>query len=136
MIRRPPRSTLSSSSAASDVYKRQEYGDPNRDKMAEEECGPAMVKLVSGDGMEFLVEREAAMVSGTIKNMLSSPGMFVEASGEIKFPEIKAEVLEKVCQYMFYKLKYTNSTQPQIPEFEIEPELALSLLMAANYLDA
>eukprot|EP00658_Telonema_sp_P-2_P007515 TRINITY_DN12802_c0_g1_i2.p2 TRINITY_DN12802_c0_g1~~TRINITY_DN12802_c0_g1_i2.p2 ORF type:complete len:125 (+),score=40.81 TRINITY_DN12802_c0_g1_i2:117-491(+) len=26
MIRRPPRSTLSSSSAASDVYKRQEYG--------------------------------------------------------------------------------------------------------------
>eukprot|EP00658_Telonema_sp_P-2_P016451 TRINITY_DN16389_c0_g1_i1.p1 TRINITY_DN16389_c0_g1~~TRINITY_DN16389_c0_g1_i1.p1 ORF type:complete len:274 (-),score=80.30 TRINITY_DN16389_c0_g1_i1:443-1264(-) len=28
MIRRPPRSTLSSSSAASDVYKRQEYGEP------------------------------------------------------------------------------------------------------------
>src|SRR5665648_1265223 len=27
MIRRPPRSTLSSSSAASDVYKRQPYGD-------------------------------------------------------------------------------------------------------------
>src|SRR5665648_1277610 len=28
MIRRPPRSTLSSSSAASDVYKRQRYGHP------------------------------------------------------------------------------------------------------------
>src|SRR5665648_1279329 len=28
MIRRPPRSTLSSSSAASDVYKRQRFGDP------------------------------------------------------------------------------------------------------------
>eukprot|EP00656_Telonema_subtile_P039425 TRINITY_DN4452_c0_g1_i2.p1 TRINITY_DN4452_c0_g1~~TRINITY_DN4452_c0_g1_i2.p1 ORF type:complete len:587 (-),score=153.75 TRINITY_DN4452_c0_g1_i2:114-1874(-) len=36
MIRRPPRSTLSSSSAASDVYKRQEYGgtDSNMDTMA------------------------------------------------------------------------------------------------------
>eukprot|EP00656_Telonema_subtile_P020533 TRINITY_DN21640_c0_g1_i1.p1 TRINITY_DN21640_c0_g1~~TRINITY_DN21640_c0_g1_i1.p1 ORF type:complete len:239 (+),score=47.00 TRINITY_DN21640_c0_g1_i1:88-804(+) len=30
MIRRPPRSTLSSSSAASDVYKRQEYGGATR----------------------------------------------------------------------------------------------------------
>eukprot|EP00658_Telonema_sp_P-2_P054081 TRINITY_DN4297_c0_g2_i1.p1 TRINITY_DN4297_c0_g2~~TRINITY_DN4297_c0_g2_i1.p1 ORF type:complete len:371 (+),score=71.44 TRINITY_DN4297_c0_g2_i1:145-1257(+) len=30
MIRRPPRSTLSSSSAASDVYKRQEYGEPSQ----------------------------------------------------------------------------------------------------------
>src|SRR5665648_610163 len=29
MIRRPPRSTLSSSSAASDVYKRQDYVDTN-----------------------------------------------------------------------------------------------------------
>ena len=43
--------------------------------MAEDQTAPAMVKLVSGDGMEFLVEREAAMVSGTIKNMLSSPGV-------------------------------------------------------------
>merc|ERR1719311_1242920 len=95
----------------------------------EDEEKIAVVKLVSSEGHEFLIEREAAMVSGTIKNMLSSPGMFVEASGEIMFPEIKADVLEKVCQYMHYKLKYTNSTQPQIPEFEIEPELALNLLM-------
>src|SRR5664279_3891503 len=35
MIRRPPRSTLSSSSAASDVYKRQLYGgfDPTADSL-------------------------------------------------------------------------------------------------------
>eukprot|EP00658_Telonema_sp_P-2_P015813 TRINITY_DN16103_c0_g1_i4.p1 TRINITY_DN16103_c0_g1~~TRINITY_DN16103_c0_g1_i4.p1 ORF type:complete len:250 (+),score=61.07 TRINITY_DN16103_c0_g1_i4:117-866(+) len=33
MIRRPPRSTLSSSSAASDVYKRQEYGGAIEDTM-------------------------------------------------------------------------------------------------------
>eukprot|EP00656_Telonema_subtile_P012887 TRINITY_DN16529_c0_g1_i1.p1 TRINITY_DN16529_c0_g1~~TRINITY_DN16529_c0_g1_i1.p1 ORF type:complete len:236 (+),score=16.26 TRINITY_DN16529_c0_g1_i1:86-793(+) len=35
MIRRPPRSTLSSSSAASDVYKRQEYGDGHLHVMAQ-----------------------------------------------------------------------------------------------------
>ena len=44
------------------------------------------------------------------------------------------QVLEKVIQYCYYKLKYTNSTQP-IPEFAIEPEVALELLMAANFLD-
>ena len=38
------------------------------------ESGPQIVKLISSDGYEFIVERDAAMVSGTIKNMLSSPG--------------------------------------------------------------
>eukprot|EP00656_Telonema_subtile_P015293 TRINITY_DN17996_c0_g1_i2.p1 TRINITY_DN17996_c0_g1~~TRINITY_DN17996_c0_g1_i2.p1 ORF type:complete len:106 (+),score=19.09 TRINITY_DN17996_c0_g1_i2:57-374(+) len=37
MIRRPPRSTLSSSSAASDVYKRQEYGGVSMSNMADSE---------------------------------------------------------------------------------------------------
>merc|ERR1711907_805259 len=106
-------------------------------KMAEgeDEEKIAVVKLISSEGHEFIIEREAAMVSGTIKNMLSAPGMFVESSGEIKFPEINSVVLEKVCQYFHYKLKFTNSTQPQIPDFLIEPEVALELLMAANYLD-
>ena len=32
------------------------------------------------------------------------------------------------------QLRYTNHTGP-LPEFKIEPEFALELLMAANYLD-
>src|SRR5664280_1076706 len=43
MIRRPPRSTLSSSSAASDVYKRQVYGCSLDDLV------PLRVQLVSAD---------------------------------------------------------------------------------------
>jgi hypothetical protein len=38
-----------------------------------------------------------------------------------------------VIQYFYYKLRYTNSTT-EIPEFPIEPEVALELLMAANFL--
>ncbi len=52
----------------------------------------------------------------------------------IKFPEISPQVLEKVVQYFYYKMRYTNHPG-HLPEFKIEPELALELLMAANYLD-
>jgi len=34
------------------------------------------VKLISSDGFEFVVDKEAAMVSQTIRNMLTSPGLF------------------------------------------------------------
>jgi len=53
--------------------------------------------------------------------------------GEINFREISTPILEKVIQYFYYKLRYTNSTT-EIPEFPIEPEIALELLMAANFL--
>lgn len=32
------------------------------------------VKLISAEGFEFIIDRKCAMASGTIKNMLSSPG--------------------------------------------------------------
>lgn len=32
------------------------------------------VKIFSSDGFEFVIERRCAMKSGTIRNMLSSPG--------------------------------------------------------------
>eukprot|EP01088_Endostelium_zonatum_P007317 TRINITY_DN19545_c0_g1_i1.p1 TRINITY_DN19545_c0_g1~~TRINITY_DN19545_c0_g1_i1.p1 ORF type:complete len:102 (-),score=21.48 TRINITY_DN19545_c0_g1_i1:213-518(-) len=94
------------------------------------------VKLISAEGHEFIIDRKAAMVSGTIRSMLSGPGAFEEqALGEINFREISTNILEKVIQYFYYKLRYTHSTT-EIPEFAIEPEVALELLMASNFLDA
>jgi len=106
-----------------------------------------MVRLVSQEGHEFVVDKKAAMVSGTIKAMLSSDGMitrryesneiigaFMESGGEIKFQDISTPILEKVIQYFYFKLKYNNATM-EIPEFTIDPEIALELLMAANFLD-
>ena len=57
-----------------------------------------------------------------------------QQQSEIKFPEISPQVLEKVVQYFYYKLRYSNTTG-HLPDFKIEPELALELLMASNFLD-
>eukprot|EP00882_Tetradesmus_deserticola_P002224 GHRQ01002376.1.p1 GENE.GHRQ01002376.1~~GHRQ01002376.1.p1 ORF type:complete len:102 (+),score=31.84 GHRQ01002376.1:167-472(+) len=94
------------------------------------------VKLISAEGYEFIIDYKAACVSNTIRNMLSSQGGFTETEqGEVKFPEINTVILEKVCQYFYYKLRYQNSTTRNIPEFKVAPEIALELLMAANFLD-
>eukprot|EP00127_Corallochytrium_limacisporum_P003578 Clim_evm61s150 gene=Clim_evmTU61s150 len=94
------------------------------------------VKLISSDGHEFVVKRECAMVSGTIKSMLSGPGQFSEnESNEIMFREITSHILEKVCTYFYYKVRYANSTT-EIPDFPIPNEQAIELLMASNFLDA
>ncbi|GAQ86188.1 transcription elongation factor B, polypeptide 1 [Klebsormidium nitens] len=95
------------------------------------------VKLISAEGFEFVIHKEAAMISNTLKNMLSSSGGFQETElGEVRFPEISTPILEKLCQFFYYKLRYTNSAAVKnVPEFKIEPEIAIELLMASNFLD-
>ncbi|KAJ3379218.1 hypothetical protein HDU92_006836 [Lobulomyces angularis] len=105
--------------------------------MAESSEEPLLesVKLISSEGFEFIIDRKCAMASGTIKNMLSTPGHFTESSqNEINFRDIKALILEKVCKYLYHKVKYTN-TSGEVPDFVIEPEIALELLMAGDFLD-
>ncbi|RXG69148.1 Transcription elongation factor B polypeptide 1 [Armadillidium vulgare] len=91
--------------------------------------GDAMyVKLISSDGHEFIVKREHALTSGTIKVCFQAQDSLQ------KMKLMKSHVLQKVCMYFTYKVRYTNSST-EIPEFPIAPEIALELLMAANFLD-
>uniref|UniRef100_A0A183T7Q5 Elongin-C n=2 Tax=Schistocephalus solidus TaxID=70667 RepID=A0A183T7Q5_SCHSO len=93
------------------------------------------VKLVSSDEHEFYIKREFALTSGTIKAMLSGPGQFQEnETNVVYFRQIPSHVLQKVCSYFAYKVRYSNSCS-EIPEFPIAPEISLELLMAANFLD-
>mmetsp|Transcript_53929 Transcript_53929/g.128187 ORF Transcript_53929/g.128187 Transcript_53929/m.128187 type:complete len:100 (+) Transcript_53929:262-561(+) len=93
------------------------------------------VTLISAEGFEFVVERRCALMSGTIKAMLTGPVSFAETKeNTVRFPEIPTAILEKVVEYFHYKVRY--STSSEMPEFKIEPEIALELLMAANFLDS
>ena len=102
-----------------------QYGDEDDDV--------EFVKLIGAEGHEFIVPRRVALVSNTMRAMLE--GKFREADqGIIRFPDIAGHILEKVIQYLHYKVRYSESTA-RIPEFKIEPEIALELLVASNYLD-
>ncbi|KAG6681296.1 hypothetical protein I3842_13G086400 [Carya illinoinensis] len=67
------------------------------------------VKLISAEGFEFVIDKEAAMVSQTIYNMLTSPGSFAETQhGEVTFPEISTTILEKICKYFYWHLQFAR----------------------------
>src|SRR5665648_1116071 len=87
MIRRPPRSTLSSSSAASDVYKRQ--GEPQRPTPAGEQHRHHMLELLL-DGQEGpgelrvdlgseLLDEGAELVDG----LLEIAALFAQGGGAL-----------------------------------------------------
>jgi transcription elongation factor B subunit 1 len=92
------------------------------------------VKLISAEKHVFVIERRIACVSGAIRTMLASSGFQEGGKGEIEFPEISTQALEKVIEYFHYKIKWHSSRVP-IPEFTVDPEMALEVLTAANYLD-
>jgi transcription elongation factor B subunit 1 len=52
----------------------------------------------------------------------------------VKLPNISGILLEKVCEYLYFNLKYKNKTG--VPQFEIPPELALEMLVVADFLDS
>mmetsp|Transcript_42577 Transcript_42577/g.99060 ORF Transcript_42577/g.99060 Transcript_42577/m.99060 type:complete len:101 (-) Transcript_42577:108-410(-) len=92
------------------------------------------VTLISAEGHEFVVERRCALVSGTIKAMLTGPASYAESKeNTVTFPEISTPILDRVVDYFHYKVRYSHMSE--MPEFRIEPEIALELLMAANFLD-
>ncbi|KAI5462261.1 BTB/POZ protein [Mariannaea sp. PMI_226] len=91
------------------------------------------ITLVSADGFEFVVLREAAMVSPIIKGMLDVRSQFAEArDARCVFQEMSAMVLDKVVEYFHYWYRYRNAED--VPDMDIPVELCLELLAAADYL--
>ncbi|KAI1165929.1 BTB/POZ protein [Nemania serpens] len=91
------------------------------------------VTLVSSDGFEFVVLREAVLASSAIKGMLDPKSQFSESrTGRCLFEEINGIVLEKVVEYCQYWYKYRDTEN--VPDMDIPVELCLELLQAADFL--
>ncbi|KAF2680004.1 POZ domain-containing protein [Lentithecium fluviatile CBS 122367] len=92
------------------------------------------VTLVSSDDFEFKILRSAACIAGTIKKALDPQSGFRETTqNRVVLSTINGVVLEKVCEYLYYNQKHAESKD--VPDMEIEPQLCLELLIAADYLD-
>ncbi|PQK17067.1 hypothetical protein BB8028_0007g02660 [Beauveria bassiana] len=101
--------------------------------MATTQTPSKYVTLVSGDGFEFVVLREATMVSPIIKGMLEPRRQFAEAiDARCVFQEMSALVLDKIVEYFHYW--YQNRNSQDVPDMEISPEICLEVLAAADYL--
>jgi len=110
-------------------------------EMKNQEQSDDWVKIVSQDGFAFVVKRDVARQSGTLKSMISDDdgGGFAEAmSGVCNIHDYRGAVVEKVVEYMIYKKMYGHASPPEVvPDFQerIYPEIALELLTAADYLE-
>lgn len=98
---------------------------------SEEDNVSSYVKLISNDGFSFIISKETASISGTLKNMISDT--FEEGmTNTIKLHDIDGQVLEKIVEYLYYNDKYKDCID--IPEFNVPIEMALELLVAADFL--
>lgn len=95
---------------------------------------PRYIKITSNDGFVFVVPREAALVSETWRRMLSSESYIESETGEL-YLDHSAEILSYIIDYLFYNLNYKDTVGQTDKEFKIPPELALQVLVAADYLN-
>ncbi|ORY85597.1 elongin-C [Protomyces lactucae-debilis] len=92
------------------------------------------VTLVSSDSFHFIIHRKAALVSGTLASMLSPTSQFAESrTNSITLESIEGHMLEKVIDYLYFHERYKDAKE--VPEFVVQPEYALNLLVAADFLD-
>ncbi|EKM48322.1 uncharacterized protein PHACADRAFT_167536 [Phanerochaete carnosa HHB-10118-sp] len=95
------------------------------------------IRLISTDGYSYLVQRKVAVMSGTLRNMLNND--FAEAASNTCPINERGIIVEKLCEYLQYKHTYENALPRQDgPDFteRIPPEIALELLVAADYYDS
>mmetsp|Transcript_112155 Transcript_112155/g.281074 ORF Transcript_112155/g.281074 Transcript_112155/m.281074 type:complete len:116 (+) Transcript_112155:67-414(+) len=92
------------------------------------------LRLVSADGHQFYLDRRIAYECDTFRKMVEQEGFKEGQLNEIKLPTITGKLLQKVIEYLYYKYKYTDA-KTTIPDFPIDDDVVLDLLLVANYLN-
>jgi len=97
------------------------------------ELAEEWICMTSPDGFTFLVKGKVAIQSGTLKNSLTS-GLGESQTKRIDMTE-RGAVVEKLVEYLAHKFIYEKKGATDVPDFieRIAPEIALELLMAADY---
>merc|ERR1719240_917298 len=94
----------------------------------------SFLKLISADGHHFYVDRRIAFECETFRKMVEQESFREGQANEINLPTITGKLLEKVIEYLYHRYKYTDA-KVAIPEFPIDDDIVLDLLLVANYLN-
>ncbi|OIR57416.1 MAG: elongin C [Amphiamblys sp. WSBS2006] len=107
---------------------------------------PESVELVSSDGVSFFVSRDLAACSKLLSALLTK-SLGAGAEGEtietclqealtqkIHLTNISSEYLEVVVEYMEYRLKWNGTAEKNVPEFVFPQDMAVDLLLIADFL--
>jgi len=108
------------------------------DTSTEKKPAARWVLIKTDDGFSFAVERKVALASPTLANSLSEESNFSEAASNSCHIPARGAVGQKVVEYLAHKAQFQNAQAGEdIPDFldRIPPEIALELLMAADYLE-
>ncbi|KAL7645621.1 UNVERIFIED_CONTAM: hypothetical protein RMT77_004007 [Armadillidium vulgare] len=93
------------------------------------------VILRSSDGYDFIIKKQLACEhSSMIKDMMSGPTIIMENEDNVVDIKVPSLVLKYVCAYFNYK-EYYKGKKTMIPNFPLDPEIAIEVLLAANYLN-
>lgn len=95
-------------------------------------------KLVAADGHTFVIATETACISPTLASTLRG-GAFAESSHRrVALAALDAPVLDRVADYLCYNAKHANAAvaadASTVPDFPVPTEMALEVLVAADYL--
>ncbi|KAF8343060.1 uncharacterized protein EI90DRAFT_2988334 [Cantharellus anzutake] len=96
------------------------------------------VRIASDDGFSFILERKVAIASPTLAASLNEDSNFAESLSNTCTVPHRGIVVEKVVEYLSFRAQSQNAAEnEEIPDFleRIPPEIALELLMAADYLE-
>lgn len=92
------------------------------------------VCLVSHEGEEFTVERELVLQSKVLSIFLSPELDFVESrSGVIRLYDIPSRLLLRILDYLRHRKQHEGDANA--PEWPMQAQESLDLLLAADYLD-
>ena len=112
----------------------------SNEKVSEEQGD--IVYLIGSDNVKHEISKENAMLSSTLKSILS--GNFADNKDEIELSTMSGPVIEKIIEYMNFKGKILregngsdeyDQTLEKFDNFNIPTELSLDVLLAADYLN-
>lgn len=88
------------------------------------------VILVSNDGKEWGIPKQAALLSKTLENLLGEIESVVEHNNRFELKNISSKTMNQIVRYMKYALNFKKGDHFSVPD-----HLVRDVMIASHFLD-